>query len=163
MSYAENTSVPVEKSKAELDAMLARAGARQRMVGTDDDAGSAFVGFTIGEGPALRQVRLTIPLPKVAAFARKRFRGDMVTATPEEQHKAHEQACRSRWRAMVLLVKAKLEAVALGVSTLEREFLADIYLPSGETVHGALREKLSQAYLTGNMPPLLGAGGGETP
>lgn len=67
-----------------------------------------------------------------------------------------DQVARERWRALVLLVKAKLELVALGISTVEREFLADIALPDGRTVHEAMRELLQRAYETGDMPPLLG-------
>lgn len=158
MTFAANTVVSVEKSRAELDAILTRAGARQRVTGTDDTAGTAFVGFTIGEGAAMRQMRLTIPLPKLADFAKRKKRGWMVSCTQEEQRVLHEQACRSRWRAIVLLVKAKLEAVELGVSTIEREFLADIFLPSGETVGALLGPKLVEAYTSGTMPPLLGSG-----
>lgn len=157
-SYAAGTSVSVEKSRAEVDALLAKHGARSRFTGQDDEQGQAFVGFEIGSDARRRQVRLVLPLPKRADFARRLRRGWMVNATPEEQTKAHEQACRERWRALVLLVKAKLEAIALGVSTLEREFLADIFLPNGQTVHQALELHLVSAYTTGQMPPLLGNG-----
>lgn len=159
MSFAEHTTVSVEKSKAELDALLKRAGAAQRVVGDDDAAGTAFAGFTIGANGDRRMVKITLPLPKAAEFARVKIRGCMRPASAEQQAKAHEQACRARWRAMVLLVKAKLEAVALGVSTLEREFLADVYLPSGETVAQAIGPKLAIAYETGTFPPMLGMGG----
>jgi hypothetical protein len=159
VSFAEHTTVSVEKSKAELDALLKRAGAAQRVIGDDDAAGTACAGFTIGKDGDRRMVRITLPLPKASAFARVSVRGKVRDATPEEQARAHEQACRARWRCMVLLVKAKLEAVALGVSTLEREFLADVYLPSGETVGQVLSPKLAIAYETGTFPPMLGMGG----
>jgi hypothetical protein len=57
---------------------------------------------------------------------------------------------------LVLVVKAKLEAIELGISTVEREFLADVYLPSGQTVHAYLCASLREAYSSGKMPPLLG-------
>jgi hypothetical protein len=40
-----------------------------------------------------------------------------------------DQAYRERWRWLVLLTKAKLEIVRVGVSTCEREFFADLLLP----------------------------------
>ena len=56
-----------------------------------------------------------------------------------------------------MLVKAKLEYVALGLSTVEREFLADVFLPNGRTVHEELAAGIQQAYLDGaSMPKLLG-------
>ena len=37
MTFAEGTSVPVERSKAELDGLLAKHGASQRAMGSDDE------------------------------------------------------------------------------------------------------------------------------
>lgn len=157
MSYADGTTVAVERSKAELDRLLSKHGATQRMIGSDDDAGFAFVVFRLAE----RHVRLRVPLPRIddVEAPRRRLR----VSPGEARAKAHEQLCRERWRAVVLLVKAKLELVALGLSTVEREFLADIFLPDGRTVHEFLREPLRQAYLGGTMPPLLGMGDGKAP
>lgn len=162
MTFAENTSVPVDRSKAELDGLLSKAGASQRMMGADDDIGEAWVIFSL----AKRQVRMKVPLPKRAAFPSGRWadvgkpgpewKGDR---KPEQAHKLWEQACRVRWRAMVLLTKAKLEAIAMGQTTVEREFLADLYLADGRTVHQAIAADLEASYLTGKMPPLLGTGG----
>lgn len=166
MSYATGTAVPVEKSKAELDRLLSRAGATQRLMGDDEVAGFAFVVF----GLAGRRMRLRIPLPLIEKFktgTKMKSRGGHhppapvhFTRSPEQQREAHEQACRERWRVFVLLVKAKLEAIDLGLSSIEKEFLGDIYLPDGRTVHEALIEPIQQAYETGTMPPLLGPGGG---
>lgn len=158
MSYAEGTSVPVEKSRVELETMLAKAGAKQAGVMSDYEGGRATVVFRLAD----RQVRLVVPLPKLEDFAKRKGRYSyMVAATKEQQTKAYEQACRTRWRQMVLLVKAKLEAIAMGLSTVEREFLADIYLADGRTVHQALVGDLERMYRDGTMPPLLGPGSSE--
>jgi hypothetical protein len=47
---------------------------------------------------------------------------------------AWEQACRSRWRALLLCIKAKLEACAVGITTFDSEFLAHIVTGDGRTV-----------------------------
>ena len=153
VSYAESTTVPGEKSKAELDRMLSAADAARRFMGADDDRGVAFVVFEI----VGRQVRIEVPLPKPADFAPKAG-ATYRTRTREHQQKAWEQGCRARWRALVLLIKAKLEAISLGLSTPEREFLADIFLPNGQRIHDALKEGIARAYIDGKMPPLLGEG-----
>lgn len=75
--------------------------------------------------------------------------------------KRAEQGARSAWRRLLLVVRAKLEIIADGGSTFEREFLADILLPDGRTVHKALAEQLERSYLDGGMPKLLGPGSGE--
>lgn len=150
--YATGTGVAVDRSKAELEKVLSKYGASKRLLGADDDKGEAYVIFEI-EG---RQVRLQIPLPKLRDFAFKydgRAKRDK-EQEPEVQMRDHEQACRERWRVFVLLVKAKLEAVELGLSTIEREFLADIYLPSGQTVGQVMKAALAKAYKTGKMPAL---------
>lgn len=151
MTYAADTSVSVEKTRAELDRLLSKAGASQRMMGSDDEAGAAFVVFSL-QG---RQVRLRVPLPKQSD---PRFlRDGRGTRRPASKViEAWEQACRSRWRQLLLLVKAKLEAIALGLSTVEREFLADIYLSDGRTVHQALVDDLDQMYRDGSVPKMLG-------
>lgn len=156
MTYAENTTVSVEKSKAELDALLRKHGAAQRVFGDDDERGTAFAVFRLAD----RHYRLEIPMPKLEDFARRgrNERGWPNARSPEDQRKHHEQACRARWRAVLLVVKAKLELVAMGVSSIEREFFADLLLPDGRTMHRALAEQIEASYKTGAMPPLLGMG-----
>jgi hypothetical protein len=69
---------------------------------------------------------------------------------------------RRRWRAMLLVIKAKLEIVATGSSSFEREFLADILLPDGSTVGDVAVKQIADSYKTGGMPKslLLGSGNG---
>jgi hypothetical protein len=55
------------------------------------------------------------------------------------------------------VTKAKLELVAEGLSSIEREFLADVLLPDGRRLGDAIAPELSAAYGTGKMPPLLRA------
>ena len=61
--------------------------------------------------------------------------------TPSDQRRnvparerAREQSRRQSWGALLPLIKAKLEGVASGITTLDEEFLPDIYLPHGQTV-----------------------------
>lgn len=126
--YAERTSVPVGKTKAELDALLAKHGATQR--GVFEEVNRGIVMFTMRG----RQVRLTVKLPKLN----------------------HEQESRTAWRRLLLVTKAKLELVADGsVEAFELEFLGNVLLPDGRTVHEALAPQLADSYSNGRMPPLL--------
>lgn len=161
MTFAKDTKVDVAKTRMELDALLQRHGAQQRIMGTDDEAGVAFAAFTI----AKRQVRLRVPLPKIDEVVKdtashpQGFRNRPEAKKLEWYRKELEQRQRSRWRALLLLVKAKLEAVELGVSSIEKEFLADITLLDGRSVHATIAADLEKVYLTGDkLPPLLGAG-----
>ncbi len=58
-----------------------------------------------------------------------------------------------RWRALVLVVKAKLEAVASGISTLESEFLANIVMGNGQTIGAAMLHRLPEVVSSGRLLP----------
>lgn len=151
MSYAKGTSVPVERTRVELERLLVKHGATQHAVGSDLERGVASVMFTM----VGRRVRLTVPLPMLADYRRPSSRWaappSVATAT-----KRHAQASRARWRAVLLLTKAKLEAIALGLSSVEREFLSDVLLANGLTVYEQIADDVASSYLTGVTPPLLG-------
>jgi hypothetical protein len=151
MTYAVNTSVPVERTKAELGRLLTKHGATAHAVGEDHEALLAYVLFGMGG----RRVKLSVPLPRLADFQKAPKPYAMRPSNAQAQ-KRHEQACRARWRAVLLLTKAKLEAIELGLSTVEREFLADVLLPSGRTIYEQIQSDVEKAYDTGTMPPLLG-------
>lgn len=156
--FAANTEVAVERSKMELERILRRAGATQYGTAHDDAGGQALVYFTLKN----RQIRMSVPLPKRGDFV-KDPRRSWVTLPMATQEKRWEQACRTRWRGIVLICKAKLELIGLGLSTVDREFLADITIrmPNGQNVSvGQLFNPalLDEAYRSGTMPPLLGMG-----
>lgn len=145
--YASQTTVSVEKSRAEIERILARYGADQFAYGRDDSRGIASIQFRAHD----RHVRfvLTLPKPDERQFKQSK-RG---WRSPDVARKHWEQACRQRWRALVLCVKAKLEAVESGISTFEDEFMAHILLPGGQTVGQVMRPQIERAYLTNEPPP----------
>lgn len=59
----------------------------------------------------------------------------------EQMLAEYEKATRQRWRALALVIKAKLEAVASGITEFEQEFLAHIVLPDGRTVRGTVARR----------------------
>lgn len=146
--YARDTSVTVRRSQAELGDILERYGARRQMFGTDDDTGTAMIAFQIDD----KSVRMQLPLPAKHEFA---LTDAGRARSAESQRTAWEQACRSRWRVLVLVVKAKLEAVECGISTIEREFLPDLMLPSGRTVGEEIMPEITEFYVSGRAPQLL--------
>ena len=98
---------------------------------------------------------LPLPNPADKQFARTPARRK--TRSADDAYKAWEQACRQRWRALALAIRAKLEAVASGISQFEDEFLAFIVDPSsGRTVSEILRPQIVAAYNGGSGQLLLG-------
>jgi hypothetical protein len=141
--YAARTSVSVEKSRNEIEATLVRYGASSFMYGWD--VTGAVIAFVVNvEGAQTRQVRFQLPLPSrdERAFTHH-SRG---RRTPTAAEELWEQACRQRWRALALVVKAKLEAVETGIATFESEFLSYIMLPDGLTVGQWIGPQLEAAY-----------------
>ncbi len=155
--FAQNTTVSVERSQAELVALLRKHGAASHAFGMSGSV--AQVLFELGG----RRVRFELGVPQAGDFAKKM--PSQVAHKSLGQRDAWcrtqaEQAERQRWRALILVVKAKLELVAEGMGTVESEFLAQIVLPNGRLVGQWLAPQIAAAYESGKMPPLLPAAGG---
>ena len=154
--FAEGTEVPSSKSKVELDLLLEKHGASQR--GIFEEAGRGVVMFTM-QG---RQIRLTVTLPRIEAFLHPKDEPRGWWSWDDKRKEAWarpklEQASREAWRRLLLVTKAKLELVLDAGGSIESEFLANVLLPDGRTVHEALGPQLADSYQSGNMPPMLPA------
>lgn len=147
--FASTTSVSVERTRGEIEITLQRYGATH--FGYMTGPTSATVGFVCRE----RQIRFTLPVPDMLsdefAYTRQKKR-----RSGSQQHAAWEQACRQRWRALLLAIKAKLEAVDSGIAEFEEEFLAYVVDPmSKQTVYERVRDGLANRYLGHEKSPLL--------
>lgn len=116
--YAENTKVPVSRSRAEIKAILDRYGCTKTAFVDDEDESKAEVAF-FAHG---RFVRVALPLPEPLP------KGS--TAAGEARR---QQVIRQRWRSLALFVKSKLDAVQSGITSFEKEWLAHTMIP---TRHG---------------------------
>ena len=76
---------------------------------------------------------------------------------PTRRTERTDQVLRTRWRLVLLALKTKLELVALGVSSVEREFMADMVLGNGRTVQENLAEFIQRG-LGDDGPRMLGSG-----
>jgi len=126
MKYARHTSVAAEKSRIEIEQTIKRYGADQ---------------FAFGESTerAMMQFRLTKPSPLVVRFNLPLTTTEKKWNVRTESYYAAAVRCgdqqiRQRWRALLLCIKAKLEAVETGIETVEHAFLAEIVLPDGKTM-----------------------------
>lgn len=127
--YAAGTAVPETQSKAEIERMLARYGCSSFQSGWNQDGSAHFahIGFRHGDVSVLLGVPMARPEEFLHSPAGRR-------RTKESAEQAYWAERRRRWRALLLIIQAKLEAVNCGISTLEREFLADVVLPNGRTL-----------------------------
>ncbi len=146
--YAARTDVPIERSRAEIERLLVRYGATAFQYGWEGDLSA--ISFKIQD----RYVRILLPMPTRNDPTIARSEGGKRRSETAQQA-AYDQAVRQRWRALKLIIQAKLEAVASGITTIEREFLADVVVPNGQTVGQWLAPQIEAAYQSGRMPPLL--------
>lgn len=151
MAYAENTKVAPEKSRAEIEKTLKRYGADAFGYGTED--GRAIVTFR-AHG---RYVKFTVNTPDFNDDEVRLTHHRYVRSVPERKKKV-EQIERQRWRALLLVIKAKLESIEAGIENFEEAFLPQIMLPDRTTVGEQVIPGIERAYETGQMPSLMPGG-----
>jgi len=152
--FANKTDVSPEKSRGEIERLVTKYGATKFVSGWEQ-AGAAVLFEMKG-----RRIRFSLPMPTPDDRVFKRD-GAGRSRNAAQQRAAYEQAIRSSWRALVLVIKAKLEAVESGITTFETEFLAHIVLPGGGTVGEWAVPQIAAAYENGvSLPPLLPGGQG---
>ena len=151
MSYAKTTQVPVDRSRFQIEHTLARYGAEQFIYASS--VKGAIIGFTVNK----RSIRLKLPIPDRQGdeFTHNKNGYELSESAAD---KRHEQECRRRWRALLLVIKAKLEAVESGIAEFEVEFMPYMVLPGGQTVADNVMPEIQKAYDSGKPIQLLGAG-----
>ena len=130
MAFADKTKVSVDQTRTEIEKTLKRYGADRFAYFTE--AGRAIVVFESHN----RRIRFDLPVP-------------------EGESDKDAQSRRQRWRALLLCIKAKLEAVESKIETFEEAFLAHVVLPDGITVGQHTQKAIEQAYTSNSMVPLL--------
>lgn len=148
MGYAATTTVRVEKSKTDIEKVLTKYGASQFVTGWDKNRRQSFVQFDMLN----RRIRIMVPMPLPddhSSTEGGRHR------TTNQINAAMEQEEKRRWRCLLLIVKAKLEAVASNVAAFEEEFMPYIVTVSGRTIGEMIMPQLDRVAAAGELPPLL--------
>jgi hypothetical protein len=128
MAYAARTEVPLERSIGEVVKLLKKAGADR--IAQAEEPGQFAIQCFLAE----RLLRFSIIIPD------------------------GPQARRQRGRALLLVIKAKLESIESGVETFEQAFLANVVMPDGKTVAEHTLPRIADAYEgRATMPLLLNA------
>jgi hypothetical protein len=156
--FAESTDVPVSRTRAELEDLLSRYGATATAIFNSRD--SAAVAFEMHDRKIV--LKLALPDPEAEEFthARQGYRG-VQQRSADGARQAWEKACRRKWRALLLAVKAKLVAVDDGIETFEEAFMAHVVMPDGRTVADHIKPRIASAYRDQKMVPLLPYGGAD--
>jgi hypothetical protein len=100
MRFAANTEVSCDRSELEIRNIVKRYGAWEFVSGWRES--SAMIQFRFHE----RAVQFVLPLPdkRDAEFSKTPTGKDR---NPQSISESWERACRQRWRALALVIKAK--------------------------------------------------------
>lgn len=123
--YASETKVPVNQSKNEIEKLV-----------TDKYGATAFGTFKDGD--------------KAAVMFSLEGRNIIFKMTIDPA----PQMSRTNWRALLLVIKAKLESVASGIETLEEAFLSQVVAPDGKTYGEHIVPTIASDYETHSVPRL---------
>lgn len=148
-AFAAGTTVSPEKTRAEIETLLMRYGAKGFRYTVGEKGAS--IEFLAHE--RLVRFRLVYPDP-----SEKRFRiraGGWQSRTPAQQLAAWEAEIRLLWRSLFLAIKAKLELVRSGITVFEEEFLAHVVMPDGMTFGQHITPRIAEAYASGSVRALL--------
>jgi hypothetical protein len=141
--YASRTTVSPARTRNEIEHELEKRGASA--FGFNRDGRSNVIMFTLH---GLR-VRMELEMPDPSGFKDYTAgNGRRVSG-----QKVYDEEVARRWRALLLVVKAKLVAVDEGITSLEREFLADVVLANGMTVLEEARPAIESARAALPAPP----------
>jgi hypothetical protein len=152
--YAQGTDVSVGRSIGELERLVAKHGATGFGYGTDDVEGYSQVVFRIDD----RLIRFRVTKPNPGEFTRTPT-GRPRSAADARRFATDEE--RRLWRALVLVIKALLVAVADGVIDLSEAFMPYMLLANGQTIAEWTGPQLDTIYATNTMPAILPGAGDE--
>lgn len=149
--FAAETAVPVVNTKGSIEKELARYGASGFGYMTQGPVNAVM--FEMHDRRII--LRMELPDPKSKEMTTQVRTGNRITLPDDLQRRA-SQIERQRWRAMLMVIKAKLESVASGIETFEEAWLSHIVLPStGQTYGDFAIPQLAEVYRTHENPPMI--------
>ncbi len=127
MAYGDYTKISVDKSVTDIVALCKKAGANR--IAQAEESDYIAIQFFLND----RMLRFKVTFPD----------------------KSPEQRRKQRARALLLVIKAKLESVESGVETFDEAFLSNVVTPDGATVAEWLIPQIEEGYRIGKMPTTL--------
>lgn len=124
MTYARGGIVPVERTLSEIGRLVkAAGGSDMTVISSDEQIGCEF----ILEG---LRIRLTCDLIDKHQTMLDRLARAM---SPTQAGQAHQRMIRERWRAVMLVIKAKLISVNLKIESVQEAFMAQVVTADRQT------------------------------
>lgn len=142
MTFAKKTKCSVGRTQDEIRKTLAKHSASAFAFAESIEM--AQVQFELKN----RRIKMSIPLD--VKNKTKNSKGYLM------DEKSVEQSTRTKWRCLLLSIKAKLESIENKITSFDQEFMAHIVLPNGTTVGDLVIPEIEYSYQNNKMPPLLG-------
>ena len=147
--FAEDTIVTVERSQEEAKKLLRKYGADQIRVTEASD--HTRLEFRLSEWV----IRFDVSAPDPGDTSLEYTRSGQWRPV-SQRAAARQREYQRRFRALILRLKAKLEAVSSDDVLVTEEFLGQIVIgPQGETIAELVVHQLEEAKQTGRVPELL--------
>ena len=150
--YANKTEVPQSRSIQEIERTLDRYGAEAFAYGKSK--AQVVVQFSFSGKPY--QISVDMPDPESKEFTHLANGWERRAEGPKQ--KLIEQAGRQRLRALLLYIKASLEAADSELWPLEQVFLHATLIADGVTVGDRLLPEIELIQESGKLPKLLPGG-----
>lgn len=144
--YAADTEVPVVKTKAAIETLLVQHGAKAYHTGWNETHDK--LEFHLHD----QLLRFVLPRPNPSD---KKITHDRrgYLRPPAARQRVLDQLDRQRWRALYLVIRAKIEAVEAGIAIFEQEFLAFIVGPNDLTIGDILIPRIQAGTAFRALPP----------
>jgi hypothetical protein len=147
--FAEGTRVPVERTQGEIIQLLTRYGAADYGYGRRGQV--AAVVFAV-HGV---RVRFELKLPTEGDFVKTADGKRSIPAGRRAELVRTEE--RRLWRALLLVIKSKLESVDSGIEDFTEAFLGQVVVSDESTMADVYTEVLAPAIAAGRLPEKLAA------
>ena len=145
--YAQDTTVPADKSQAEIIAYIKGRGADK--VATFEDGDGSVIMFEF-KGKAVRFKVLRPDLSEFNYDSAGRFRNQTA------RERAADQEWMRRWRVLLITIKSKFEMIDSGlVGGFNEEFLPYLVTRTGNTVYEELAPTLEDGSTFVALPPMF--------
>jgi len=162
--YAQDTSVPVGRSRGEIDALLRRWGAKGVQWTDDFDEGKVALRFAWTHEGSQYMARFNINLPsedelrKQAIDGRSTNYGQGGRVSEAKLEKLRRARGQAEHRLLLFWLKAAFNAVEAGIISAEALFLPFLEGRDGKTVAEVAVPKLSEllSYNAGRLLPQHG-------
>ena len=136
-SYANNTSVPIDRSMNQIRVMLKKIGADGTAIAESDN--KAMVSF-VYQG---KNYKFFINYPSIDDDSVRLTDGGR-ERTQSQCEAEIDKEVRRLWRAMGLYIKAAIEAHNNQIIPLEKSMLSHMVLPGGKTVFEKVQKVIAQ-------------------